>query len=121
MTRSEIMSRIRSKGNKSTELAIMEVLKRDGIKGWRRHVKVLGIDVDFYFRSSRTCLFVDGCFWHGCPKHLTFRKAMRLPLYWYNKIATNKRRDERQELLLKNQGYKVWRVWEHDLVGVTNG
>lgn len=116
MNRSELMSSIRSKGNKSTELAMMDWLRQRSIKGWRRHVKVLGIDVDFYFSKSRTCLFVDGCFWHGCPKHMAFEKAMRLSIYWYNKIDMNRCRDDRQTYLLKLKGYKVWRVWEHQLI-----
>lgn len=116
MNRSELMSRIKSKGNASTELSMMEWMRQNGIKGWRRHVKVLGIDVDFYFPKTRTCLFVDGCFWHGCPEHMTFKKAMRLTPYWYNKIDVNRTRDQRQEILLKDKRYKVWRVWEHQLV-----
>jgi DNA mismatch endonuclease, patch repair protein len=116
MNRSELMSRIKSKGNLSTEIAMMEWMRQRSVKGWRRHIKVMGIDVDFYFPSTRTCLFVDGCFWHACPKHMTFEKAMKLPTYWYKKILTNKARDARQEQKLKDNKYNVWRVWEHALI-----
>ncbi len=68
--RSQVMSRIRGSGNKETELALISLFKRRRITGWRRNQKVFG-KPDFVFRSVRVAVFVDGCFWHGCPKHGT--------------------------------------------------
>ena len=66
--RSEVMSRIRGRGNKDTELALAKVMRTGGITGWRRNQKVFG-KPDFVFRKARMAVFVDGCFWHACPKH----------------------------------------------------
>ncbi|HRZ81636.1 MAG TPA: very short patch repair endonuclease, partial [Candidatus Hydrogenedentes bacterium] len=65
--RSEVMSRIRSRGNLRTELRLIEIMRGAGITGWRRGQPVLGRP-DFVFRRERVAVFVDGCFWHGCPK-----------------------------------------------------
>ncbi|MFN0107296.1 MAG: very short patch repair endonuclease [Blastocatellia bacterium] len=68
---------------------------------------------DIVFRRSKVAIFVDGCFWHGCQKHL------RMPAsnqdYWKNKIEKNVRRDRRNRSKLREIGWKVVRVWEHDL------
>ena len=67
LTRPELMSRIRSLGNKKTEFALVALLKAHHITGWRRHQPVFG-KPDFIFRAHRLAIFVDGCFWHGCPR-----------------------------------------------------
>jgi DNA mismatch endonuclease (patch repair protein) len=66
--RSEVMSRIRGRGNKETELALAKLLRKHRITGWRRNQAVFG-KPDFVFRRQRLAVFVDGCFWHGCPIH----------------------------------------------------
>src|SRR5688500_1907499 len=66
--RSHVMSRIRGRGNKDTELALAALLRRNGIAGWRRHQPVFG-KPDFVFPKLRLAIFVDGCFWHCCPGH----------------------------------------------------
>jgi DNA mismatch endonuclease, patch repair protein len=106
------MRRIRSTGNKSTELALMRLLRKKKIVGWRRHAKVLGIRPDFAFRKSKVAVFVDGCFWHACDLHCKFE---RLPPYWSKKVLLNWQRDHRQTTQLEHDGWKVVRVWEHDL------
>jgi DNA mismatch endonuclease (patch repair protein) len=63
--RSQLMSRIRSHGNKNTELALVRILRAQGITGWRRHQPVFG-KTDFIFPRLRLAVFVDGCFWRGC-------------------------------------------------------
>lgn len=63
-TRSEIMSKVRSKGNKSTEIRLIEIFAARGIKGWRRNYPVKG-HPDFVFLKEKIAVFVDGCFWHG--------------------------------------------------------
>ena len=88
--RSEVMSRIRSRGNKGTELALAQIFRRHGITGWRRNQPLFGRP-DFVFRSSRTAVFVDGCFWHACPRHATWPKGNRR--FWRQKFARNTARD----------------------------
>ena len=65
--RSEVMARIRPRGNKDTELRMIELLRSHRIAGWRRGMAVFG-NPDFVFRRERVVIFVDGCFWHSCPK-----------------------------------------------------
>ena len=72
--RSEVMSRIRSRGNQATELALAKLFRRHKITGWRRNQKVFG-KPDFIFPKHKLAVFVDGCFWHGCPKHGTQPKG----------------------------------------------
>lgn len=110
--RSEVMSRIRGRGNKETELAFASLLRRLGITGWRRHQPLLG-KPDFTFRRRRIVVFVDGCFWHGCPKHSSMPVNNRK--FWKEKLAANKRRDQRVTRTLRKQGWLVLRLWEHDL------
>jgi len=66
--RSQVMSRIRGRGNKETELALAKLLRAARISGWRRHSSIIGRP-DFTFHKERVVIFVDGCFWHCCPKH----------------------------------------------------
>ncbi|HEX5397578.1 MAG TPA: very short patch repair endonuclease [Verrucomicrobiae bacterium] len=110
--RSEVMSRIRGRGNKDTELALIKLLRRHGITGWRRHQNVFGRP-DFLFRRNRLAIFVDGCFWHGCPKHFNIPAGNRA--FWKRKFAANKARDRRVNRELRKMGWRVIRIWEHDL------
>jgi DNA mismatch endonuclease, patch repair protein len=110
--RSEVMSRIRSRGNKATELALAKLFRRSKITGWRRNQKIFG-KPDFTFRQVRLALFVDGCFWHGCPKHATQPKGNRT--FWKNKFARNKARDVLVTRALRRANWRVLRIWEHEL------
>jgi DNA mismatch endonuclease (patch repair protein) len=110
--RSAVMSRIRGHGNKNTELALIKLLRRHGVTGWRRNQKVFG-KPDFLFRRKRLALFVDGCFWHGCPKHCKIPAGNRA--FWKKKFAANKARDRRVNRELRKLGWRVLRIWEHDL------
>ena len=110
--RSEVMSRIRGRGNKETELELMKLLREHRITGWRRNQKVFG-KPDFLFRRNRLALFVDGCFWHGCPKHCKIPAGNRS--FWKKKFAANKARDRRVNRELRRLGWQVIRIWEHDL------
>jgi DNA mismatch endonuclease (patch repair protein) len=110
--RSAVMSRIRGKGNRDTELALMKLFRLHGITGWRRHQKVFG-KPDFLFRKARLAVFVDGCFWHGCPR--CFRQPKSNRIFWTEKIAGNKKRDLLVGRVLRKQGWRVVRIWEHDL------
>jgi DNA mismatch endonuclease, patch repair protein len=110
--RSEVMSRVRGSGNKDTEVALAKLFRRNKITGWRRNQKVFG-KPDFVFQKIRLALFVDGCFWHGCPKHGTQPKGNRA--FWKNKFARNKARDVLVTRTLRSAKWRVLRIWEHDL------
>ncbi|GAB4403935.1 MAG: very short patch repair endonuclease [Anaerolineales bacterium] len=110
--RSEVMSRIRGKGNKDTELAMIRILRKHHISGWRRNQPVLG-KPDFVFPGRKIALFVDGCFWHGCPKHSNVPENNHA--FWAKKLKANKERDKVVNRELRRLGWKVVRVWEHEL------
>jgi len=110
--RSQVMSRIRGRGNKDTELALILLFRRHGITGWRRHQAVFGRP-DFVFRKVRVAVFVDGCFWHCCPRHSNLPANNRA--FWRAKLEGNSRRDRLVVRTLRRQGWRVVRVWEHEL------
>jgi DNA mismatch endonuclease (patch repair protein) len=110
--RSEIMSKIRSRGNKRTELAMVKLLRANKITGWRRHYPILG-KPDFVFLKQRAVVFVDGCFWHGCPK--CYVKPKSNSRFWTAKIQRNRERDLLVNRELRRLRWRVVRVWEHQL------
>ena len=110
MIRSEIMSRVRSK-NSAAECALRSALHAKGLH-FRLHRRVDGVTVDIVFPGPKVLVFVDGCFWHGCPKHATFPKSNTR--YWLPKLAENRERDRRQSDRLRKAGWRVIRVWEHE-------
>ncbi len=150
--RSEVMSRIRGRGNKETEIALMKIFRAHGITGWRRqhslrftvHGSRFRVRPDFIFCKQHVAVFVDGCFWHGCPKHsppAKWLKKSSMPaggnsrkpplkggraasggkaqrtgiLFWRRKLAANKARDRFVNRTLQRQGWIVLRIWEHEL------
>lgn len=110
--RSQVMAAIRSRGNKDTELALAKLLRRHGIIGWRRHQPVFG-KPDFIFRKQKVVVFVDGCFWHGCPS--CYRRPKSNRVYWDAKITRNRERDRKVSRELHKGGWRVIRIWEHSL------
>ena len=110
--RSEVMSRIRGHGNKATELALLRLFRAHRITGWRRRQPVFG-KPDFVFPKLKLAVFVDGCFWHGCPRHATEPKGNAA--FWQKKFAANKARDRLVTRTLRRTGWRVLRVWEHEL------
>lgn len=70
---------------------------------------------DFTFRRQRSVVFVDGCFWHGCLKHSKIPASNRA--FWSEKLTANKTRDLLVTKILRKQGWRVIRVWEHELAG----
>ena len=112
-TRSQTMGNIRGKGNKTTEVRFRFSLVRAGIKGWKLHPKeILGCP-DFYFPTQRVAVFIDGCFWHGCPKcgHIPKTRTE----FWKEKIRRNRERDKHTSRKLKKDEIIVLRFWEHEL------
>jgi len=126
--RSAVMARIRARGNESTELAFMRLLRRHSITGWRRHASIAlpkqitskgrskstKVRPDFVFPKAKVAIFLDGCFWHGCPVHGTSPTSNTT--FWATKLAANRQRDRRVNRLLRIKRWSVIRVWEHQLV-----
>lgn len=110
--RSRLMSKIRGKGNQSTELAFAKLLRKRKIRGWRRHARLPG-SPDFWFPSHKLCVFLHGCFWHVCPK--CFRMPTSNRKYWKPKFERNVSRDKRVQRKLRRMGYSVFKVWECQL------
>jgi DNA mismatch endonuclease (patch repair protein) len=115
--RSRIMSSIRGRRNKTTEQRLRMALIREGFRGWKLHDVCLPGCPDFVFREERLAIFVDGCFWHGCSRCGHVPKTRRS--YWAAKIERNATRDRTNNRLLARSGFKVVRVWEHELTNVT--
>ncbi|MEX1140633.1 MAG: very short patch repair endonuclease [Bacteroidota bacterium] len=110
--RSDVMSRIRGRDNKETEGVVLNLLRRNRINGWRRHSPIFG-KPDFVFYKKRVALFVDGCFWHSCPQHSNTPANNRS--FWLRKFETNRNRDRLVTKTLRSIGWRVLRIWEHEL------
>jgi DNA mismatch endonuclease (patch repair protein) len=110
--RSEVMARIRGKGNRTTEVRLAALFRAHGITGWRRQHPLPGRP-DFAFPARRLAVFVDGCFWHGCPRHGTLPKGNAR--FWREKLARNRARDREVNRELRRRGWRVIRIWEHEL------
>lgn len=112
-TRSRNMARIRSRGNYTTEKRLRAYLMRSRISGWELHCTDLAGSPDFVFTGRRLVVFVDGCFWHGCPKcgHVPRSNTK----YWSNKLERNQDRDKRITAELRASGWTVLRLWEHEI------
>jgi DNA mismatch endonuclease (patch repair protein) len=110
--RSELMSRVRSSGNRKTELRMIQMFRKYGIRGWRRNWPVFG-KPDFVFPMMKVAVFVDGCFWHRCPLHSTVPETNHE--FWQRKLEGNILRDRLVRRSLTNLGWRVLRVWQHEL------
>lgn len=106
------MARVKSRDTKSTELKFISIFKDKGITGWRRNYPLIG-KPDFVLPRLKIAVFIDGCFWHGCPRHC--RMPSSNVTYWNNKIGKNKIRDKKITKTLKIKGWQVIRIWEHEI------
>ena len=106
------MQKVRSSGNKSTELKLIEVFKEYGYSGWRRNYKVKG-HPDFVFLRQHIAIFVDGCFWHGHDCRNTRPEANKD--YWQKKRQRNIAHDIEITRLFEERGWQVIRIWECEL------
>lgn len=106
------MSLIKGGGNKATELRLIGIFKTHRITGWRRGWPLEG-KPDFVFPKRKLAVFVDGCFWHGCPLHATSPKSNFA--FWQTKFARNRARDRFVSRTLLAEGWQVLRIWEHEL------
>ena len=111
--RSKVMASISGKGNKSTELKLKMALVRAGVNGFTQNEKSIRGRPDFYFERNRLTVFVDGCFWHGCPKcgHIPKTNSD----FWVAKIQRNRDRDFEVKEFLEGRGFTVFRIWECEL------
>ena len=119
--RSALMAKVRGRGNLTTEEALAKMLRAEGWSGWRRQRSIRGgavgarfqVRPDFVFAARRLAIFVDGCFWHGCPRHGTRPRGNAA--FWRAKFRRNRLRDRRDTRRLRREGWHVLRVWEHEL------
>jgi len=111
--RSSNMRAIRSSGNKSTERRLRTLLRTHRIRGWRTQPRNILGKPDFVIGGKAVAIFVDGCFFHGCPRCGHIPRTNRA--YWSAKIARNRRRDKEVSKALRSQGYHVTRIWECQL------
>ncbi len=119
LSRSELMSRVRSKGNETTEIRLAKLLRKAGLNGWRRRQSLIG-KPDFVWQREKLAVFVDGCFWHGhnCGRKNSSPKTNVKA--WQSKIERNKTRDRRNERRLRHLGWSVIRIWECQLASQPN-
>ena len=111
--RSENMRAIKSRGNRTTEQRLRAAMNAENLRGWTtRPMKRIG-SPDFVFLQAKVAVFVDGCFWHGCPRcgHVPKTNTQ----YWKAKIDRNRRRDRLVRRIVHKSGYMVVRIWECDL------
>lgn len=110
--RSDIMSKVRSNNNKSTELALIKFFKENKITGWKRNYPVKG-HPDFVFLDKKIAVFVDGCFWHGHDCRNT--RPSDNAEYWQRKRERNIKHDKEVTAMFENRGWTVIRIWECEL------
>lgn len=118
MTRSQQMARMKGKDTKPEKL-LRSMLWARGLR-YRVHARTPVGRPDIVFPGVRCAVFIDGCFWHGCPTHYVMPRTRHE--FWAKKLADNVQRDRRQTLKLESEGWVVLRFWEHevedDLAGV---
>ncbi len=112
-SRSKIMASIKRRDTKP-ELLLRKELWRRGLRGYRLDVKLPGRP-DIFFPKHKLCIFVDGCFWHGCPIH--YKGVARNTEYWNPKIQGNVARDQAATKSLIAMGLTVMRFWDHEING----
>ncbi|WP_116199453.1 very short patch repair endonuclease [Amycolatopsis circi] len=120
VTTSAVSARMSKQKSRNTgiEIALRKILHAAGFRYrvHRRPVKGVRREADLVFGPSRVAVFVDGCFWHGCPEHGTWPKNNAD--YWRTKIETNRRRDANTDQLLLEAGWLSVRIWEHEATDV---
>ncbi len=111
LSRSQQMSRIRGR-NTRPELALRSALWAGGLR-YRLHVRTPHGRPDIVFPAKKVAVFIDGCFWHGCPWH--YVRPRSRGEFWASKLRQNVERDRHQTGDLESAGWRVVRVWEHEL------
>lgn len=115
-TTPKIRSRMSGQRSRDTdiEIALRKTLHAAGLRYrvHRRPLKGVRREADILFGPARVAVFVDGCFWHGCPEHATWPKNNAL--FWREKIEKNRARDRDTDARLAEAGWASVRVWEHE-------
>ena len=111
-TRSAVMQKVKSSGNKNTELRLISFFREHHVTGWRRNYDVKG-HPDYVFPKERIAIFVDGCFWHGheCRNITPSDNAE----YWRQKRERNMKHDLEVTRMFTDRGWTVIRIWECEL------
>ena len=114
-TRSKIMQAIRG-SDTGPELRLRKALFKAGYR-YRKQHRIGRYKIDIAFPSKKVAIFVDGCFWHKCPKHCKLPKSNKS--YWLPKLQCNVERDKEFRALLQKEGWKVFHFWEHELANIS--
>ena len=109
--RSALMARIRG-GDTGPELELRRAVWARGLR-YRVNFRVGRVRPDLVFVGARLAVFVGGCFWHGCPQHSTIPKNNRE--FWEQKLRRNRERDAENTQWLEAEGWRVLRLWEHEI------
>ena len=109
--RSEIMRAVRSKDSK-IEIAFRKALWKAGFR-YRKNAKNYFGKPDIVLKKYKTVIFIDSCFWHGCKKHCRIPATNKK--YWVAKIKRNRKRDKEVKQHYRKNGWKVLRLWEHQI------
>lgn len=112
-TRSYNMSRIKSKNTKP-EMLVRQFLHKNGFR-YRLHVKTLPGKPDIVLPKYKTVIFIHGCFWHGHEGCRYYVVPKTRTEWWLNKIQGNATNDTKTEVLLKESGWKIIKIWECEL------
>lgn len=109
--RSYNMSMIKCRDT-NPEISLRKLLFANGVRGYRINYKLKG-KPDVVFPKQKLAVFVDGCFWHKCPK--CFVEPRTNKVFWKEKINSNIKRDKDVNKQLKKMGWKIIRIWEHEI------
>jgi len=111
--RRKTMRAVKGKGT-SLERRLFSMLAGMKLHGWKKNVDDMVGKPDVVFPAQRVVIFVDGCFWHGCP-HCNRKRPETNHEYWERKIGRTVERDKRNSQALAEDGWRVIRIWEHEL------
>lgn len=97
------------------EVRLRQALWNAGLRGYRKNVRRLPGAPDVVFGPSKVCIFLHGCFWHGCERCERNLKPRKNAAYWQAKVARNRERDRQNEEVLAADGWLVLMIWECEL------
>lgn len=111
--RRKTMRAVKAKGTKP-ERRLCSMLAGMGLKGWQKHAADIPGKPDVVFIAAKVAIFVDGCFWHGCP--VCQRKLPETNrAYWKRKITRNRQLAKQHQRKLRSEGWIILRIWEHEI------
>lgn len=116
--RRKTMQAVKGKGTR-LEKRLFSMLAGMRVKGWKKNVDSIAGKPDVVFESQQVAIFVDGCFWHGCP-HCKRKLPQTNRKYWKRKIERNIALAKSHNKRLRADGWTVIRIWEHETNGSTD-